>query len=230
MTTTHAAALAGFFRDAHAALTVQDRDRTSEANARVQREALTRARGALSARIPSVPEIAGPSRAEILDGIRPTTADSLAVAAREREKVQALRDAGRRLDQIIAGASPVRLGAIIDSLEIMPEVLASSEGDQIVAEFEALAFDRLATLGHEPAVERIRAEEAIAPDAAWSRVLTEALAGPVTVGAWTALYRADEAGYREAQAAEIDGLGEAIRRSDRQQERAEIAVAEAVGV
>ena len=101
-------------------------------------------------------------------------------------------------------------------------MLASSEGAQIVAEFEAIAFDRLAALDYEPAVERIRAEEAVAPDAAWSRVLTEALDGPVTVGAWTALYRADEAGYREAQAAEIDGFGEAVRRSDREEDRSTV--------
>lgn len=219
MTTAHATAFATFVRDAHTALSQQDRDKTPEANARAQRQGIQQARSALAARIPTVPEITGPTRAEVLDGIRPTTADTLAVAAREREKIQALRNAGRRLDQIITGASPARLGAILDSLETLPEVLASSEGAHIVAEFEALAFDRLAALGYEPAVERIREEEAVAPDAAWSRVMMEALDGPVTVGAWTALYRADEAGYREAQAAEIDGLGEALRRSDREQER-----------
>lgn len=222
MTTDHAAAFAGFVRDAHTALSQQDRDKTPAANARAQRQRLQRARAALAARIPAIPEVAGPTRAEILDGIRPSTADTLALAAREREKVEALLRAGRRLDQIIAGASLARLGAILDSLETLPEVLASSEGAQIVAEFEAIAFDRLAALDYEPAVERIRAEEAVAPDAAWSRVLTEALDGPVTVGAWTALYRADEAGYREAQAAEIDGFGEAVRRSDREEDRSTV--------
>ncbi|GAA3200612.1 hypothetical protein [Microbacterium terregens] len=226
MTSTHTAALAGFFRDAHAAVSTQDRDKTPEANSRAQREALARARAVLAARIPAVNEPSGPDRSQVLASIRPTTADSLALAAREREKVEALRKAGRRLDQIIATASPERLGAILDSLEIMPEVLASSEGSEIVAEFESLAFDRLATLGHEPAVERLRAEESAAPVAAWSRVLTEALTGPVTVGAWTALYRADEAGYREAQASEIDGLGEALHRSDREQRRADLADAQ----
>lgn len=223
MTTTHAAALARFFRDAHAAVSTQDRDKTPAANSRAQREGLAHARAVLAARIPAVTEPSGPDRSQILDGIRPTTADSLALAAREREKVEALRNAGRRLDQIIATASPERLGAILDSLEIMSEVLASSGGSEIVAEFESLAFDRLASLGHEPAVERLRAEETTAPDAAWSRVLTEALTGPVTMGAWTALYRADETGYREAQASEIDGLGEAIVRSDREQERVDLA-------
>lgn len=229
MTTAHATAFAAFVRDAHTALSQQDRDKTPEANARAQRQGIQQARSALAARIPTVPEITGPTRAEVLDGIRPTTADTLAVAAREREKIQSLRNAGRRLDQIITGASPDRLGAILDSLETLPEVLASSEGAHIIAEFEALAFDRLTALGYEPAVKRIRAEEAVAPDAAWSRVMMEALDGPVTVGAWSALYRADEAGYREAQEAEIDGLGEALRRSDREQERRDFT-AEAVVV
>lgn len=185
-------------------------------------EGIQRARAALAARTPTVPEVTGPTRAEILEGIRPTTADTLAVAAREREMIQALRDTGRRLDQIIAGAFPARLAAILDSLETLPEVLASPDGAHIVAEFEALALDRLVALGYEPAVARISAEEAVASDAAWSRVMMEALDGPVTVGAWTALYRADEAGYREAQTAEIDGLGEALRRFNREQERADL--------
>lgn len=218
MTNTHAAALAGFFRDAHAALNRQDRDKTPEANDRARREGLARARADLAARIPAVTEIPG-SRAEILDGIRPTTADSLAVAAREREKVEALRNAGRRLDQIIATASPARLAAILDSLEILPEVLASSEGDQIVAEFEGLIFDRLASLGDDAATARLSAEQEVAAPNAWSRVMTEALTGPVTVSAYSALYRADPEACREAQGSEVPGLGDAIRRSDREQER-----------
>ena len=219
MTTTPAEALRQFRAAARAALDIHDPDKTPEANARARRDALTRAREVLAAQIPAAVEPTGPSRAEILDAHRPVTADALAVSAREWEKVRALLDAGRRLDQIIAGASPARLGAILDNLEIMPEVLVSSEGDQIAAEFEGLIFDRLASLGDDAATARLAAEGKVAAPNAWSRVMTEALAGEVTTGAYSALYLADPEACREAQASEIPGLGDAIRRSDREQER-----------
>ena len=49
--------------------------------------------------------------------------------------------------------------------------------------------------------------------------MTEALTGEVTTGAYSALYLADPEACREAQGSEISGLGEAIVRSDREQER-----------
>lgn len=219
MTNIHAAALREFRAAVRAALDSNAPDKTPEANARARRDALTLAREIFAAQIPAAVEPTGPSRAEILDALRPVTADALAVAAREREKVQALLGVGRRLDQIITGASPARLGAIRDNLEIMPEVLASSEGDQIVAEFEGLIFDRLASLGDDAATARLSAERDVAAPNAWSRVMTEALTGEVTTGAYSALYLADPEACREAQASEIPGLGDAIRRSDREQER-----------
>lgn len=219
MTTTPAEALRQFRAAARAALDIHDPDKTPEANARARRDALTRAREVLAAQIPAAVEPTGPSRAEILDAHRPVTADALAVSAREWEKVQALRKSGRRLDQIITGASPDRLGAILDNLEILPEVLSSSEGNQIVAEFEALIFDRLAALGDDAATARLNAEQEVASPNASSRVMTEALSGEVTTGAYTALYRADPEACQQAQESEIPGLGDAIRRSDREQDR-----------
>lgn len=219
MTNIQAAALRQYRTAAEAALNSNDPDKTPEANGRARRDALTRAREIFAAQIPAAVEPTGPSRAEILDAHRPVTADALAVSAREWEKVRALLDAGHRLDQIIAGASPARLGAILDNLEIMPEVLASSEGDLIVAEFEGLIFDRLAALGDDAATARLRAEQEVATPNAWSRVMTEALSGPVTISAYTDLSRADAEAYREAQASEIPGLGDAIRRSDREHDR-----------
>ena len=219
MTTTPAEALRQFRAAARAALDIHDPDKTPEANARARRDAITRAREIFAAQIPAAVEPTGPSRAEILNAHRPSTADTLAVAAREWEKVQALRKSGRRLDQIITGASPDRLGAILDNLEILPEVLASSEGGQITAEFEALIFDRLAALGDDSAMGRLDAEGKVAAPNAWSRVMTEALTGEVTTGAYSTLYLADPEACRDAQASEIPGLGDAIRRSDREQER-----------
>jgi len=219
MTTTYAEALRQFRAAARAALDIHDPDKTPEANARARRNALTRTREIFAAQIPTAIEPTGPSRAEILDAHRPSTADTLAVAAREREKVQALLGTGRRLDQIISGASPARVGAILDNLEILPEVLASAEGDQITAQFEALIFDRLAALGDDAAIGRLDAEREVAAPNAWSRVMTETLTGPVTVSAYSALYRADPEACREAQESEVPGLGDALRRSDREQER-----------
>lgn len=219
MTTTYAEALRQFRAAARAALDIHDPDKTPEANARARRDAITRAREIFAAQIPAAVEPTGPSRADILNAHRPSTADTLAVAAREWEKVQALRKSGRRLDQIITGASPARLGAILDNLEILPEVLASSEGDQIVAEFEGLIFDRLASLGDDAATARLATEGKVAAPNAWSRVMTEALTGEVTTGAYSTLYLADPEACRDAQASEIPGLGDAICRSDREQER-----------
>lgn len=219
MTNAEAADLRQFRTAAEAALNSHDPDKTPEANARARREALTRAREIFEKQIPAAVEPTGPTRAEILDSHRPATADTLAIATREWEKVQALLGAGRRLDQIIAGASPVRLGAILDRLEIMPEVLASSEGDLIVAEFEGLIFDRLASLGDDAATARLSAEQEVATPNAWSRVMTEALSGEVTTGAYSALYLADPEACREAQGSEIPGLGDALRRSDAEEER-----------
>lgn len=220
MTDTGAAALREFRTAAEAALNSNDPDKTPEANARARRDALTRAREIFAAQIPAAVEPTGPSRAEILAAHRPATADALAVSAREWEKVRALLGAGRRLDQIIAGASPARLAAILDGLEIMPEVLASSEGDLIVAEFEGLIFGRLASLGDDAATARLTAEQEVAAPNAWSRVMSEALRGEVTTGAYSALYVTDPDACREAQGSDFPGLGDALRRSDQEQERA----------
>lgn len=218
--------LAQHFRDyqraTHAALTLEDRNLSPQGLNNARRGGRIKAHVTLKAQIPTVPEISGPTRPEILDGIRPTTADALALAAREWQKVQALRDAGRRLEEIISTATPARLGAVLDNLEIMPEVLASNDGQVIIGEFEGLVFDRLAALDHPPAVQRIQAEERIAVPAAWNRLLTEALDGPISIAAQTALYRADVEGYREVAAAEIDGLGDQIARFDREQARADL--------
>ncbi|WP_229382192.1 hypothetical protein [Microbacterium schleiferi] len=90
----------------------------------------------------------------------------------------------------------------------------SPHREDIEAEIGALAFDRLAALGHKPAAQRIQAEQEIAGPAAWARVLTEAQTGEISTGAWTDLYRADPEGYQEARAGEIPGLGGEVRRFD----------------
>lgn len=222
MTTDLITALGNYVAAAGAALNRTDPDKTREANERAGRAALEKARADLAASIPAVSEPAGPSRAEILRALRPATADALAFAARDREKVEALEKAGRSLDKIIAGASPERLGAILDNLEILPAVLASNDGEGVIAELEGLVFARLAEIGYEPAVERIRAEKEVAVPNAMSRVMTEALSGPVTLGASTVLYNADPETYRQVEALQTEGLAEAIVRSDSAQRIADL--------
>lgn len=87
-----------------------------------------------------------PDRSTVLDGLKPRTADDVALAAREREKIAALRAGGRPIEAIIATADRSRLAAILDDVEVDADVLASGQGDAIIAERTAAIFDRLAEI------------------------------------------------------------------------------------
>lgn len=124
-----------------------------------RRTTIARAQEALSAHLPAeLPEV---DRSPALDPLRPTTADGVAVQAREWRKVEALLAAGRNLGRIIANADRDRLAAIADGIEVMPEVLNSADGERIAEEVRGAVFDRLVALGDKEAV-RIAAEEAAA--------------------------------------------------------------------
>lgn len=214
MTTNYPGAFSRHQQETRSAITFEDRNLTRAALIARRVGLRQSASENLAAVIPTVPEIAGSTRAEILDGIRPSTADEIAVALHQRERIQADLERGRRPEQIVASADLRTVVALLDWLPSMPGVKDSPHREDIEAEIGALAFDRLAALGHEPAAQRIQAEQEIARPAAWARVLTEAQAGEISTGAWTDLYRADPEGYREAQAAEISGLGDEVRRFD----------------
>lgn len=100
-----------------------------------------------------------------------------------------------------------------------PDVVKSEHREEIIAEVQGLAFQRLAEIGYEPAAVRLLAEQEIAVPSAVARVFTEALAGNVTTGAWTDLHRADPEAYREIQTAEIPGVAEDVQRFGIQAER-----------
>lgn len=213
MTTNYPGAFSRHQQETRSAITFQDRNLTRKALVSRQVELRRSANANLAAVIPTVPEIPG-SRAEILDALRPGTADEIAVALHQRERIQADLDRGRRPEQILASEDLRTVVALLDWLPSMPGVKDSPHRDDIVAEIEALAFDRLGSLGHEPVVQRLHAEQEIAAPAAVARVFTEALAGPITTSAWQDLHRADPEAYREIQAAEIPGLADEVRRFD----------------
>lgn len=214
MTTTHPGEFARHQQASRAAINHQDRALAPAALNGRRRAMREKANADLAAQIPAVPTISRPSRDEILDALRPSTADEVQVAVHQRERIQADLDRGRRPEQILASADLRTVVSLLDWLPTMPGVKDSTHHDDIVAEIQALAFDRLGEIGHGPAAERIQAEQEIALPAAWARVMAEAVAGQVTTGAWTDLYRVDPEGYREAQAAEIPGLAEETRRFD----------------
>lgn len=211
MTSNFSGAFARYQQGVRAAITHEDRSLTPKSLIARRLSMIEQANANLSAVIPTVPEIPG-SRAEILDSIRPTTADEVAVARHQRERIQADLDRGRRPEQIIASADLRTIVALLDWLPTMPGVKDSNHRDEIQAEIEAIAFQRLADLGHEPAVQRLQAEQEIAAPTAVARVFTEALAGPITTSAWQDLHRADPEMYREIQAGEIPGLADEARR------------------
>lgn len=160
---------------------------------------------------PSVPTV--PERSTVLDGLKPRTADDVALHAREREKVAALVNAGRPIESIIASADSVRLAAILDGLETSDDVLASGQGEAIIAERTSAIFDRLAEV--DDAARKIAdAEAAAAPGQAWHAMFSDAVAqGVAGVAAKTALYRADASAYdlvasaeREVDVAAIDRI------------------------
>lgn len=193
--------------------------------ARHRQRMLAAARDALRADTPAVPASVEPRRAAVLDALRPTTADAVAVQGREWSKVEALLgdDGGRVLPRIIDQSDATRLAAILDHIETWEPVLRSGEGDAILAELRGRIFDRLVALGDADAVLVAETAQANAPVAAWAQVMTEALDGDVSVDARTAVHRADLPGYDYALA-DLPLLADAVRHIDVRGERAGTAV------
>lgn len=126
----------------HEIATHTDPHLSPEGLAQWQREKVEQWRATTARIAPSAPTV--PERSTVLGGLKPRTADDVALHAREREKVAALVDAGRTIESIIASADRVRLAAIFDGLETADDVLASGQGDAVIAERTAAIFDRLA--------------------------------------------------------------------------------------
>lgn len=161
----------------------------------LQRQRVDAARAQLLAARPDI-RAAAPSRDSVLTGMRPITADEIAVLQHEQSKITALLDAGRSISQIVSSADRSRLVALADLAETLPQVVASEHGDEIAAEVRSVAFDRLVALGDPVAVEAKRVEDAAAEPLAWHRAMTEtAERFDLSVDAMQDVYRVDPGGY-----------------------------------
>ena len=109
--------------------------------------------------------------------------------------MRALLDHGRDLPSIIGEADPIRLAAILDNLETMPEVLEDSQPASVVEFIQGAVWDRLVQV--DPAAERIAAiERANQPAIAW-RTILEGLAatGEIPFEGLVLLREADAAAF-----------------------------------
>lgn len=196
-TTKFVEAYKTFKRSVESATLFHDQKYTNSAITRERYERLMKARVALAEQIPAAPE-GDPDVAiqDVLAKLAPKNADDVALQETEWRKVQTLIDAGRSLEAIILSASPLRLAAIAQWIEVSPEALASTDPEGVVAEVNALVFDQLVKAG---VPEAVRAGDVVGETAvlaAWRDVLTEALEGAASLGALSALARVDIEGYR----------------------------------
>lgn len=164
-----------------------------------RRQAWESIRARLAAVMPAEPT--APDRQPVIDALAAKTADDLAFQAREWEKVRALLDAGRYLPQIIADADRVRLGAILDNLETMPEVLQDSRPEEVVEFIEGAVWDRLVQV--DPAAQRVDViERTNEPAVAWRTILEGLTAtGEIPFDGLVLLHASD----RDAYSLLIDG-------------------------
>ena len=203
-------------RDLAALAMLRDPHLTPEGVQAQQVAAVAAIRERITGLLPAAQE--APDRGPVLDALQPKTADDHARLGREREKVRAMMDAGRRLEHIIANADRTRLAAIADDLEVMPAILALDPADQaaVVAEYRDVLWDRLTMV--DPAALAIQEEERTALEpTAWRAVLTDlAEAGEASVESLGLLHHADRDAYRllsDGDRVHIDvpGSGNGIR-------------------
>lgn len=155
-------------RDLLAAALLQDQHLTPEGLRARQRRDVDVIRARLTAALPAEPTT--PDRQPVLDALAPKDADMIALQAHQWSKVRALLDAGRDLPSIIQDADRLRLAAILDHLETMPEVLEDSRPEEVVEFIQGAVWDRLVQV--DPAAERIAAiERTNQPAIAWRAIL-----------------------------------------------------------
>ncbi|CAL4859998.1 hypothetical protein [Microbacterium sp. MM2322] len=144
--------------------------------------------------------------ARVIDALAPKNADDVALQEAEARKVQILLGAGRSLEVLIKEASPLRLAAIAQWIEVSPEALGSADPAGVIAEVRELVFQQLVDAGVPEAVLERDVTLDAAVVAAWRDVLTEALEGAASLGALSRLARLDQRGYAAL------GLDESVQR------------------
>lgn len=118
----------------------------------------------------------------------------------EQAQVRSMLEAGQSLANILSNARQERALAIVDLVETLPEVLASSSRAEIIDETRLRAFDRLVELGDTDAVKAHEVEQAAAAPLAWHRAMTEtAESFDPSIGAMQELYRLDPDAYEIAR-------------------------------
>ena len=157
------------------------------------------ARKALMAALPAEAKATGPSPAEFVQSLRPTTADQVAVADFEWRQAQTLIDAGRPIEAVIHDASPARARAIAAYIDTLPRVLESRDPAGVTAEVQALVFDRLVAAGDADAVAVADTHRAVESPNAWREFLEGAVTGSTTIGVQSRLAAVDPEGFAEAQ-------------------------------
>ena len=156
------------------AVLLDDPNLSDLGNAERRRTAVATAQAALTALSPAEP--APVDRSAVFDALRPHTVDDVATQGREREKVAALLDAGRNLGRIIGDGDRLRLAAIADTIETMPQVLESPDGEAIAAEVRDAIFARLVDLGEPDAVKVATLEAEAAPALAARAFIVDTIA------------------------------------------------------
>ena len=214
------ASIAKFRADTATAVKFHDQDFTHNAITKRRHAGVMAARGELLKSIPAEPTAPGVSPASVVAGLTPTTADQVAVQARELGIVQKLLDAGQPIEQVIRGASPERLAAIAANAEVLPSTLGSSEPHKVIEGIHAQVFDALVESGHPQAVIARDAQAQFDEQAAWRAVVKETIEGQTTVEGLTALAQADLEGFKLLQEANTDpardaDTGERVRQLDR---------------
>ncbi|WP_341998557.1 hypothetical protein MRBLWH7_000334 [Microbacterium sp. LWH7-1.2] len=204
-TNHYQAAFAKYRQGLAAAVNFTDGDLTHTAQTRRRHQGVMEARRDLYKVIPAAPTLPTTTRATVIGGLAPRTADAVAVQAREFGIVERLLAKGQPIEAIIRDASPERLAAIASNAEVLPRVLESGEGAKVIEGVHDQVFDRLLALG-DPAAENVSAMEAIyGTQAAWHQFLTESLEGTAGIDARMALYNADPEGYQAVVGSEAAG-------------------------
>lgn len=214
------ASITKFRSDTATAVKFHDADLTASANTRRRHSGVMAARGELLKSLPPEPEAPKVTPATVLADRAPRTADQVAVAQHEFALVERLLASGQPVEQLILGASPARLDAILAHAEVLPAVLGSADPAAVVASIHEQAFERLVELGDAKATVARDAQRAFDEQAAWREVVKDTIEGQETGGGLTALFRSDPEGFEALQASNADpvttaDMGETVRKLDR---------------
>ncbi|WP_295014885.1 hypothetical protein [uncultured Microbacterium sp.] len=213
------AAITKFRADTATAVKFHDPERTNTANTKRKHLGVMEARAELLKSLPAEPEAPKVNRASVIAGLTPTTADQIAVQARELAIVERILASGRVLAEVMHGASPERLAAIAANAEVMPDVLRSDDPAAVVAGIHERVFDALVEIGHPQAVIARDAQAQFDEQAAWREVIKDTIEGNATGGGLTALHRADHEGFEALMASNTEPVvnadtAEAVRKLD----------------